>query len=142
MPKEGKIRSINVSKKWKQWYIINKSKTSIVLSYHELLFHIISLFILSIILCYLGKSLTDHGLPGPPKVHLLLAPCLAEPHLTDRRYHFSFENKTLNTFLWKKNLNINIASLFLETLASTNEKKWYGIRKSNYTDNQSLFYKY
>ena len=34
MPKKGKIKSINVSKKWKQWKIINKSKTSIVLSYN------------------------------------------------------------------------------------------------------------
>ena len=114
MPKKGKIKSINVSKKWKQWYIINKSNTSIVLSYHEFHFHIISLFILSIILCYLGKSLTDHDLPGPPKDHLLLAPCHAEPHLTDQRYHFSLENK--------QQLNINIASFFLETLASPNEK--------------------
>ena len=100
--------------KLKQWYIINKSKTSIVLSYHEFHFCIISLFILSIILCYLGKSLTDHDLPGPPKDHLLLAPCLLEPHLTDRRYHFSLKNK--------QKLNINIASFFLETLASPNEK--------------------
>ena len=117
MPKKGKIRSINVSKKWKQWYIINKSKTPIVLSYHEFLFHIISLFILSIILCYFGKSLTDNELPGPPKDYLLLAPCLAEPHLTYRRYHFSLENK--------QKLNINIASFFLETLASPNEKNWH-----------------
>ena len=65
-------------------------------------FHIISLFVLSIILCYLGKYLTDHDLPRPPKDHLLLAPCLAEPHLTDRRYNFSLEKKTLNTFLWEK----------------------------------------
>ena len=93
MPKGGKIRSINVSKEWKQWYIITKSKTSIILSYHELLFHIISLFILSIILCYLGKSLTDHDLPGPPKDHLLLAPCTAEPHLTDQTYQISLGKK-------------------------------------------------
>ena len=60
-------------------------------------FHIINLFILSIILCYLGKSLTDHDLPGPPKDHLLLAPFPAEPHLTDRRYQFSLEEKKLLT---------------------------------------------
>ena len=117
MPKKGKIRNINVSKEWKQWYIINKSKTYIVLSYHEFLFHIISLFILSIILCYLGKSLTDHDLPGPPKDHILLAPCLTEPHLTDRRYHFSLGNK--------QKLNINIAYFYLETLAYLNKKNWY-----------------
>ena len=99
MPKKGKIRSINVSKKWKQWYIIKKSKTSIVLSYHEFLFHIISLFILSIILCYLGQSLIDHDLPGPPKDHLLMAPCPAEPHLTDQRYHFSLEKNLLTLIL-------------------------------------------
>ena len=93
---------------------MNKSKTSIVLSYHEFLFHIISLFILSIILCYLGKFLTDHDFPGPPKDHLLLAPSLAEPHITDLRYKLSLENK--------QKLNINIASFFLETLASPNEK--------------------
>ena len=50
MPKKGNTKSINVPKKWKQWYIMNKSKTSIVLSYHEFQFHIISL---SIILCFL-----------------------------------------------------------------------------------------
>ena len=70
----------------------------------------------SIILCRLGKSLTYHDLPGPPKDHLLLAPCTAEPHLTDRRYHFS---------LGKKTLNINISYYFLETLASLNEKTWH-----------------
>ena len=117
MPKKGKIKSINVSKKWKQWYIINKSKTSIVLSYHEFQFHIISLFILSIILCFFWKYLTDHDFQGPPKDHLLLAPYLTEPHLTDRRYNFSLENK--------QKLNINIASFFLETLASPNEKNWH-----------------
>ena len=95
MPKKGKIKSINVPNKWKQWYDINKSKTSIVLSYHEFQFHIISLFVLSIILCYLGKSLTDHDFPGPPKDHLLLAPRPAEPHLTDRRCYFYLEKKIL-----------------------------------------------
>ena len=116
MPLKGKIRSINVSKQCKKLSINSKSKTSIVLSYRELLFHIISLFILSIILCYSGKSLIDHDLPGPPKDHLLLAPCPVEPHLTDRRYHFS---------LGKKTININIASFFLETLAFPNEKTWH-----------------
>ena len=119
MPEKVKIKSINVPNKWKQWYIMNKSKTSIVLSYHEFQFHIISLFILSIILSFFGKSLTDHDFQGPLKDHLLLAPCLAEPHLTDRRYNFSLENK--------QKLNINIASFFLETLASPNEKTWHVI---------------
>ena len=89
MPTKYKIRSINVSKKWKTWYIKSKSNTSIVLSYCEFVFHIISLLILSIILCYLGKYLTDHDLPGPPKDHRLLAPRPAETHPTGRRYHFS-----------------------------------------------------
>ena len=106
MPKKVKLKSINVPKKWKQWYMINKSKTSIVISYHEFQFHIISLFILSIILCFvLGKSLTDHDFLGPPKDHLFLAPCLAETHLTDQRYNFYLENKQKH--------NINIASFFL-----------------------------
>ena len=100
MPTKSKIRDINVSKKWKTWYIKSKSKTSIILSYCEFLFHIISLFIFSIILCYLGKSLTDHDLPGPPKDHLLLAPCPAESHITDRRYNFSLKkNLTLTLHL-------------------------------------------
>ena len=97
---------------------MNKSKKSIVLSYHEFQFHMISIFILSIILCFFyGKSLTDHEFQGPPKDHLTLAPCLIEPHSTDQRYNFSLENK--------QQLNINIASFFLVTLAYPNEKTWH-----------------
>ena len=66
---------------------------------------------------FFGKYLTDHDFQGPPKYHLSLAPCLSEPHLTDRRYKFSLENK--------QKLNINIESFFLETLASPNEKTWH-----------------
>ena len=66
---------------------------------------------------FFGKSLTDHDFQRPPKDHLLLAPCISEPHLTDQRYNFSLENK--------QKLNINIASFFLETLASPNEKTWH-----------------
>ena len=65
-----------------------------------------------------GKSLTDHEFQGPPKDHLTLAPCLAEPHSIEKRYNFSLENK--------QQLNINIASFFLLTLASPNEKTWHG----------------
>ena len=119
MPTKSKIRSINESKILKTWYIKSKSKTSIVLSCCEFLFHVISLFVFSIILCYLGKYLTDHDLPGPEKDHLLLAPRPVEPHPTDRRYHFSLEKQ--------KSLNINIASYLLETLASPNEKTWHDI---------------
>ena len=72
---------------------MNNSKKSIVLSYHESQFHIINL---SIILSFFGKSLTDHDSQGPPKK---LAPCLAEPHLTDRRYKFSLEKQTKNLTL-------------------------------------------
>ena len=64
-----------------------------------------------------GKSFSDHEFQGPPKDHLTLAPYLAEPHSTDRRYNFSLENK--------QKLNINIASFFLETLASPNKKTWH-----------------
>ena len=70
-----------------------------------------------IILCYLGKYLTAHAFPGPPTDHLLLAPCPAKPHPTDRRSHFSLEKQ--------KSLNINIASYFLETLASPHENTWH-----------------
>ena len=63
---------------------------------------------------HLGKYLTDHDFQRPPKK---LAPCLAEPNLTDRRYNFSLDNK--------QKLNINIAYFFLETLASPNEKTWH-----------------
>ena len=56
-------------------------------------------------------------MPGPPKSHLLLAPCPAEPHITDQRLHFSLGKK--------KSLNINIASYFLETLASLHENTWH-----------------
>ena len=66
---------------------------------------------------FFGKSLTDHDFPKPPEDHLLLAPCLSETHLTDQRYNFSLENK--------QKLNINIASFFLETFASPNEKTWH-----------------
>ena len=52
----------------------------------------------------------------PTKYHQFLAPCPAEPHPTDQRSHFSLEKL--------KSLNINIASYFLETLASPNEKTW------------------
>ena len=102
MPTKYRIRSINVSKKWKTWYIKSNSKTSIVLSYCEFVFYMIGLFILSIILCYLCKYLTYHDLPGPLKDHLFMAPYPADTHLTDRRYHFSLDKQ--------KSLNINIAS--------------------------------
>ena len=81
------------------------------------LFSYYQLIPLSIILCYVGKYLTDHELPGPPKYHLLLATCPAEPHPTDRRSLFSLEKQ--------KSLNINIASYFLETLASLHENTWH-----------------
>ena len=100
MPKKAKIRSINVSKKWKTWYIKSESKTSIVLSYCEIVSHIISLSLFSIILCYLGKSkveptgnLTDHFLSGPPKDHSLLASHPVEPRLTDQSSLLSLEKQ-------------------------------------------------
>ena len=49
-------------------------------------------------------------MPGPPKDHLFLAPRPKEPHPTDQRFHFSLEKQ--------KSLNINIASDFIETLAT------------------------
>ena len=61
-----------------------------------------------------GKSLTDHEFQGPPEDHLTMSPCLTEPHSIDKRYNLSLENK--------QQLNINIASFFLVTLASPNKK--------------------
>ena len=43
MPKKDKIISINVSKKYKTWHIKSESNTSIVLSYCEIVFRVISL---------------------------------------------------------------------------------------------------
>ena len=81
-------------------------------------FHVISLYLLPIILFYLGKSkvestgnLTDHFLSGPPKYHSLLASHPAEPHLTDQSSLLSLEKH--------KSLNIKIASYFIETLSSS-----------------------
>ena len=63
------------------------------------------------------KNITDHEFQGPPEDHLTLAPCLAEPHSSDKTYKFSLETK--------EQLNINIASFFLNTLESPNEKTWH-----------------
>ena len=82
-----------------------------------LLFSYYQLIPLSIILCYLGKSLTDHNFPGPPKYHLLLEPRPAEPHPTDQRSLFYLEKQ--------KSLNIDIASYFLKTLASPHKNNSY-----------------
>ena len=61
-----------------------------------------------------GRNITDHEFQGPPEDHLTMAPCLAEPHSTDKTYNFSLENK--------QQLNINIASFLLVTLASQTKK--------------------
>ena len=63
------------------------------------------------------ENITDHEFQGPPENHLTLAPCLTEPHSTDKTYNLSLENK--------QQLNINIASFFLVTLSSPNEKTWH-----------------
>ena len=123
MPKNDKIRSINVSKKWKTWYIKSENKTSIVLSYCEI-FPYYQLIHLSIILFYLVKSkveptgtLIDHFLSGPPKYHSLLASHNSEPHPTHERSLLSLEKQ--------KSLNINITSYFIKTLASLHVNTWY-----------------
>ena len=82
---------------------------------------------LSIILCFLGKSrvepkllkyipgtLTYHTLSGPPKDHSFLASHPVEPHPTDQSY-----------FYLQKSLNINIASYFIDTLASPYANTWH-----------------
>ena len=62
-------------------------------------------------------TLTDHFFPGPPKDHKFLASHPAEPHPTYQSSLFSLEKH--------KSLNINIASYFLETLASPHENTWH-----------------
>ena len=127
MPKKAKIRSINVSKKWKTWYIKSESKTSIVLIYCGICFHIIILSLCQLSYVFLGKcrvetkfikyisgNLTDNFLSGPPEDHLLLASHTAEPHPTDQ---ISLD--------LKKSLNLNIASYFINTLAYPNANTWH-----------------
>ena len=79
---------------------------------------------MSIILCHLVKlkvettgTVTDHFLPEPPKDQNLPASHPVEPHPTDRSSLFSLEEQ--------KSLKINIASYFIETLASPHENTWH-----------------
>ena len=91
------------------------------LSYCEI-FSYCQLILLSIILCYLGKSrvetklltLTDYALSGPPKYHYFLAPHPAEPHSTDQR-----------SLDLQKSLNINIASYFIDTPEYPHANTWH-----------------
>ena len=55
-------------------------------------------------------------MPVAPKYHLLLASYLTEPHPTDQRY-----------LDLQKSLNLNIASLFINTLASSHFNNWHHI---------------
>ena len=95
MPKKAKIRSINVSSKWKHWHIKTESITSILLLYCEKKSYY-QLIPLSIILCYLeisrveikllqyisGNS-TDHSSSGPTKYHSLIASHPVEPYTNE-----------------------------------------------------------
>ena len=82
---------------------------------------------MSIILCFLGKSivetiiiqyisgtLTDHSLSGPPYDHSLLASNPVEPHPTNQSY------LELN-----KSLKLNIAFYFINTLAPPHANTWH-----------------
>ena len=130
MPKKEKNISINVLNKRKTWHIKSESKTSILLSYCELI-------PLSIILCFLGKSraepklikyilgtLTDHFLSGPPKDHSVLASHTTETHPTDQ-----------SSFDLQKSLNLNIASYFIYTLAPPHDNSCHNRGWANYTAN-------
>ena len=55
-------------------------------------------------------------MPGPPKYHSLLTSHPAEPHLTDQ-----------SSLDLQKPLNLNIASYFINTLASPHENTWHHI---------------
>ena len=91
------------------------------------LFSYYQLIPLSIVLCFLGKSrvepkllqyisgtLTCHFLSGPPKDHSFIASHPAEPHPNDQ---ISLEKQ--------KSLNLNIASDFINTLASSHANTWH-----------------
>ena len=93
------------------------------------LFSYYQLIPLSIILCFFGISrvepkllqyisgtLTDHSLSGPPKYHSLLASHPVEPHLTDQ-----------SSLDLHKSLNLNIASYFINTIASPHANTWHHI---------------
>ena len=108
---KAKIRSINVSKKWKTLYFKSESKTSILLIYCEF-FSYYQLVPLSIILCFLGiyivepkrfnyisGTLIDHSLSGPPKDHSLIASHTTEPHPTDQIYLDLHKSLNLNISL-------------------------------------------
>ena len=98
MSKRAKIRSINVSNKWKNWYIKSESKKSIVLSYCKIVFILsaypfVSYLIFSEmsrvepkLLQYISGTLPDHSLSGPPKYKSLLASHTVEPHPTEQSY--------------------------------------------------------
>ena len=126
MPKKAKIRSINILKKWKTWHIKSESKTSILLLYCEILSYY-QLIILSIILCFLGKSrvetrilqyisdtLTDHYFSEPQIKHSLLASHPAEPHPTDQ-----------SSLDLQKSRNLNISSYFINTLEFPHVNTWH-----------------
>ena len=95
--------------------------------YFIVIFPYYQLIPLSIILCFLGKSrvepklltyisdtLTDHSLPGPPKYHSFLASHPAEPHPTNQ-----------SSLELQKSLNLNIASYFINNLASPHANTWH-----------------
>ena len=82
---------------------------------------------LSLILCFLGISrvepkliqyisgtLKHHSFSGPPKDHLLLAWDPVEPYPTDQ-----------SSLDLQKSLNLNIASYFINTLASPHANNWH-----------------
>ena len=116
MPKKSKIRSINVPKKWKTWYIKSKSKTSIVLSYCEFLFsyhQLIHFFNYLILFRYIFNWQR-------------LARTSKRPPIAGTISCKTTSNwPKISLFFEKKTLNINIVSYFLETLASPNEKTWH-----------------
>ena len=66
------------------------------------------------ILRYISVILTDHPSSGPPKYHSFLASHPAEPHRTDQ-----------SSLDLQKSFNLNIASYFINTLASPYANTWH-----------------
>ena len=126
MPKKDKIRSINVSRKWKHWHIKSQSKTSILLLYCGVFFissaysffnylMFLGIFIVEPkLLQYIPGTLTDHSLSEPLKYHSLLASHPIEPYPTDQTSVDS-----------QKSLKLNIASYFINTVASPHANTWH-----------------
>ena len=123
MPIESKIRSINVSKKWKTCYNRSESKTPIVLSYCNIFFILSAYTFVNYLMLFMKTQGWTHRYFNRP----LISRTSKRPPIdsTTSRRTISYWPKISLLFGKKKSININIASYFLETLASPHENTWY-----------------